>query len=430
MFKKIILTSLLGASSLLLAKVNVMVSIIPQQTFVEKIGGDKVNVTTMVRPGSDPHTYAPKPSQMVALSKAEVYFPIKVEFEKAWLDKFIYHNKSMKIADMTKGITFIELDKPKYAYSNTQKTETLPYEWLGLFELKKGTYTWSFAKVSGRYADPKMKFLMLKAEGNSTQDIKDYKNKAKTFFNHQNSLSVKDGNSLNAKERFYTLHFDETKEQTLFTLVIQKSGQYLFFTEHMPFEFEDKEHFLKDLVRNDIEPTLQEPKSGAHHHHHGGLDPHTWTVPSNVKIMAKNIYETLVTLDAENEVYYQENYKRFLEEIEQTDREIREILLSVPKGSQFMVFHPSWGYFAKAFGLVQLSVEVDGKEPKPRILKQIIDEARKQNIKAIFTQKEFSDKSAKVIARELNVKVIKETPLASNWSENLIKKAHAIANNQ
>jgi len=430
MFKKIILTSLLGTTSLLLAKVNVMVSIIPQQTFVEKIGGDKVNVTTMVRPGSDPHTYAPKPSQMVALSKAEVYFPIKVEFENAWLDKFIYHNQSMKIADMTQGITFVELDKPKYAYSNNEKSETLPYEWLGLFELKQGTYTWSFAKVSGQYADPKMKFLMLEAEGNSTQDIKDYKNRAKSFFNHQNSLSVKDGNSLNAKERFYTLHFDETKEQTLFTLDILKSGQYLFFTEHMPFEFEDKEHFLKDLARNDIEPTLQEPKSGAHHHHHGGLDPHTWTVPYNVKIMAKNIYETLVSLDAENEIYYQENYKRFLEEIEQTDREIREILLSVPKGSQFMVFHPSWGYFAKAFGLVQLSVEVDGKEPKPRILKQIIDEARKQNIKAIFTQKEFSDKSAKVIAHELNVKVIKETPLASNWSENLIKKAHAIANNQ
>lgn len=427
MFKKIVLSTLLATTALVASNVNVVVSIVPQQTFVKKIGGDKVRVTTMVKPGSDPHTYAPKPSKMVSLSKADVYFPIKVEFEKAWLDKFIYHNQKMLISDMTQGIGFMQLAKPSYAYSNEEKKEQLPYEWAGLFTLEKGTYQWSFAKVSGQYADPKMKFLMLQAKTNQTKFLSTDKEKATNFFNSQNTLSRKDGEKLNTQESFYTLHFDENKEQTIFTLEIQKRGNYLFFTKHMPFEFEANEHFLKDMARVDIEPIAQAPESGAHHHHHGGVDPHTWTVPANVKIMAKNIYETLVKLDAENESYYKENYQQFLEEIEQTDKSIQEILLAVPKGSQFMVFHPSWGYFAKAYDLVQLSVEVDGKEPKPRVLKQIIDEARKQNIKAIFTQKEFSDKSAKVIARELNIKVIQETPLAKNWSENLIKKANAIA---
>ena len=95
-----------------------------------------------------------------------------------------------------------------------------------------------------------------------------------------------------------------------------------------------------------------------------------------------------------------------------------------------MVFHPSWGYFAKAYGLIQLTIEIEGKDPKPKALQKIISQAQKEGIKAIFTQQEFSDKSARVIARELGINVIKETPLAKDWSANLIKKANAIANSR
>jgi len=146
--------------------------------------------------------------------------------------------------------------------------------------------------------------------------------------------------------------------------------------------------------------------------------------------MAKNIYDTLVEFDPENKNYFERNYSKFIEEINHTDEQIKDILSSLPKDSKFMVFHPSWGYFAKEYNLVQLPIEVEGKEPKPKILQKIIDEAKEQNVKAIFTQTEFSDKSAKVIANELKIKVIKETPLAKNWSENLIKMANAIANNK
>ncbi|CAA6818604.1 MAG: Zinc ABC transporter, periplasmic-binding protein ZnuA [uncultured Sulfurovum sp.] len=424
------LTLFILTANTLYAKVHAVVSILPQQTFVEKIGGDKVHVTTMVKPGSDPHTYAPKPSQMVALAKADIYFPIKVGFENAWLEKFAYHNQKMQFSNMTKGIKFMGLAKANYAYKAEKNNEKILYEWAGVFSLKKGTYYWSFSKVFGKYADPTMKFLMLQTTTKNDVLIVKYKKGAEALFHLTTPTLVKDADVLNSQQSFYQLSFDETKKETIFKLDIQESGNYLFFTEHMPFEFEDKEHFLKDTSNHNIEPIVSDPENASHHHHHGGLDPHTWTAPSNVKIMAKNIYETLVKLDNENENYYEENYKKFLEEIEETDRQIKEILLSVPQGSKFMVFHPSWGYFAKEYGLVQMSVEVEGKAPKPRILKQIIEEAHKQNIKAIFTQKEFSDKSAKVIAHELNIKVLKETPLARDWSTNLIKKANAIANNQ
>lgn len=423
MLKKIVLSGLLGAGSFLYANVNVVVSILPQQTFVEKIGGDKVNVTTMVKPGSDPHSYEPKPSQMVALSKAQLYFPIKIEFENAWLPKFKEQNAQMQFVQMIKGVKFLKM--PTHGIQIREKSG-LPFEWVGAFELKKGEYRWSFSKINGKYADSKMKFLMLQADIQNDNVIAVYKDEVKDIFETTQSTTVKDNDTIHANKKTYKLTFDETQNQTIFKLSIKEDATYLFFTERMPFDFEDKEHFLKDLARNDIEPVQSEPKASGHYH--GGKDPHTWTSPSNVKIMAKNIFDALLKIDAKNSAYYQTNYERFLEEIVRTDNSIKKTLSTIPQGSKFMVFHPSWGYFAKEYGLEQLSIEVEGKEPKPKTLRKIIDEAKKANIKAVFTQKEFSDKSAKALARELGIKVIKETPLAKEWSSNLIKMADAIAN--
>ncbi|CAA6807641.1 MAG: Unknown protein [uncultured Sulfurovum sp.] len=228
MFKKIVFSSMIGLNGFLYANINAVVSILPQQTFVEKIGGDQVHVTTMVKPGSDPHTYSPKPSQMVALSKADVYFPIKVEFENAWLDKFAYHNQTMKISDMTKGVNFIPLAKPSYSFEKKKSTQNILYEWAGIFKLKKGTYHWSFAKVSGKYADPKMKFLMLQVTGKNNEEIVKYKKSAEALFYSTEASIVRDGDILNAQQSFYELTFDETKDQTIFTLDIKQSGNYLF----------------------------------------------------------------------------------------------------------------------------------------------------------------------------------------------------------
>jgi zinc transport system substrate-binding protein len=72
-------------------------------------------------------------------------------------------------------------------------------------------------------------------------------------------------------------------------------------------------------------------------------------------------------------------------------------------------------------------VEVEGKSPKPRELVKLIKEAKEQKVKAIFTQPEFSDSSAKIIANELHIPVVKVSPMAPNWSENLVNIAKNIA---
>jgi ABC-type Zn uptake system ZnuABC Zn-binding protein ZnuA len=418
---------LLIINTFVYAKTNVIVSILPQQTFVEKIGGEQVNVTTMVKPGSDPHTYEPKPSQMRAISKADIYFPIGIEFEENWLSKFQDQNKKMKFVQMTTGINYLKMAEHSHDHGDHNEGSSIPFEWAGLFTLKKGTYTWSFAKLNSKYADEKMKMLILETEQNNGEGIESIEKNAISIFEKNSSSNKKDLASLTPSKTLYNITFNEKKDVTTVTINIKKDGNYVFFTEHMPFEFEKDEHFFKDISKNDVEPLASEPESDGHDHHNS-KDPHVWTSPANVKIMAKNIYTTLSNKDPKNKEYFKKNYIKFLQEITNTDMKIRKILVDLDAGSKFMVFHPSWGYFASDYSLIQMVIEVEGKEPKPKALQEIISKARKENIQAIFAQEEFSDKSAKVIASQLNIKVVKETPLALHWSENLIKMANAIAN--
>lgn len=282
--KKIFLLSLflfLFLPSFSFGKLNVVVSIEPQKEFLEKIGGDLVDVHVMVKKGSNPHTYEPKPKDMKTISEANIYFAIGIEFEEIWLEKFASQNSKMLVVDSTRDI-------------NKQKME---------------------------------------------------------------------GHAHHHKEK----------------------------------------------------------------HHEDGLDPHVWVSPKNVKIVAKNMALSLKKVDIENANKYEKNLESFLKEIDALDKKIVEILKNSKKGAKFMVFHPAWGYFARDYGLIELAVEVDGKEPKPKELLNLIKEVKEENIKVIFTSPEFSMKSAKIIAKESGIEVVPISPLSSNWAENLIFFATNIA---
>ena len=169
---------------------------------------------------------------------------------------------------------------------------------------------------------------------------------------------------------------------------------------------------------------------GENDHKHdseNNLDPHVWLSPKNGKIIAKNIYDTFVNLDSKNKNYYTMNYKKILKEIEETNTKINNILLKTDDMAKFIVFHPSWGYFAKDYRLTQVALELGGKKPKAKHIQNIIKETKKDYFKVIITAPEFSDNIAKTIAHESGIDVVKISPLAQNWSENLLKFAKAVA---
>ena len=155
-------------------------------------------------------------------------------------------------------------------------------------------------------------------------------------------------------------------------------------------------------------------------------DPHIWLSPLLVKNMVTEIEVALSKEKPEREKIFKINHTALAQELDMLDQEIRDILAN-GKTRSFMVFHPAWSYFAEAYGLEQISIEHNGKEPGPRSLQEIINRGKKSNIKTIFVQKQFGLSVAKNIAKMIGATIQEMDPLAENYFENMRKTAKAIS---
>ena len=161
-------------------------------------------------------------------------------------------------------------------------------------------------------------------------------------------------------------------------------------------------------------------------HHHGesskveedGFDPHIWLSPVLVKKQAALIAASLKEFLPNHATQLENNLAGFQVRLDALDAQLHQIL-DGKKGLRFMVFHPSWGYFARNYGLVQIPIEIEGKGPKSSQLRELILFAREEGIKVIFAQPQFSSKSAELVAREIDGQVISVDPLAEDWLTNM-----------
>jgi len=154
------------------------------------------------------------------------------------------------------------------------------------------------------------------------------------------------------------------------------------------------------------------------HHHHGGTDPHIWNSLSNAIIIVGNIRDSLVTLDPAHAAEYRKNAAVYIVKLNQLKKQLAKQLIAV-ENKKFIVFHPSFAYFAADYGLQEIAVEVNGKEPSAKELAQLIDEAKEEKVKVIFASPQFSAKSAKVIAQAIGGQVVFVDPLAHGYLENI-----------
>ena len=251
---------------------TVFVSIAPQKYFVERIGGDEVQVEVMVNPGESPATFNPNPKKMSQLANAKLYFSIGVPFEKVWISRIKNIQPKLKVVPLNKKI----------------------------------------------YIAP------------------------------------------------------------------------------------------------------------SSHPQHDEGDPHIWLSPPLVKIMAAEIEASLSRQRPEKSDFFKINYQTLIKEIDKLDQEIQQVFAK-GKNRTFMVFHPAWTHFAKAYGLEQISIENQGKEPGPRALQRIINKGKKLNIKVIFVQKQFGLSVAKKIAKMIGATVKEMDPLTENYMDSMRNTAKAIS---
>ncbi|MDR0393683.1 MAG: zinc ABC transporter substrate-binding protein, partial [Tannerella sp.] len=164
------------------------------------------------------------------------------------------------------------------------------------------------------------------------------------------------------------------------------------------------------------------------HHHHHDHDPHIWTSIKGAKTISANILKALVTLDPQNQTDYQSNYNRLTQRLDTLQKTLHKQLEHLPSRS-FIIYHPALTYFADEFGLKQHSIENDGKEPSPALLKQLIEETRTEKTRIVFIQMEFDRKHAEQIARETGAKTITINPLDYQWEKQIKTIANALSEN-
>ena len=174
-----------------------------------------------------------------------------------------------------------------------------------------------------------------------------------------------------------------------------------------------------------VELIVGEPVKHGDHFHDGGTDPHTWLSLKSAKIIIKNTYNTITRTDSSLTKAFVNNYIQMINEIDEADEYISN-LLKPYEGEKFLIYHPALTYFARDYGLIQIPLELDGKNPSPAHVKKVIDIAKENNIKVIFIQKEFDENNAKTLASEIGGKIIQINPLSTNWLENIINIAEKL----
>ena len=158
----------------------------------------------------------------------------------------------------------------------------------------------------------------------------------------------------------------------------------------------------------------------------GKRDPHIWLSPKRAKVMVKVIAETMAGLDSDNAQTYQSNAEAFVKEIDRVDAEIAEAFAAI-HNKTFIVFHPAYGYFADDYGLSMYALEEDGKEATPQHLQSMIDLAKADNIKVIFSQAEIDCRQPDAFAEEIGGEKVILEPLSDDYIANLERMAEAIS---
>ena len=143
--------------------------------------------------------------------------------------------------------------------------------------------------------------------------------------------------------------------------------------------------------------------------------------------MREIVMDTETTgLDPAQEDAYRAGHADFAAELDALDAELRALLAEVPS-RRFMVYHPAWGYFADAYGLTQVAIEREGKEPGAKALAGLINQARREGVRVILVQPQMNPQAAEQVARAVGGTVASADPLAADYAASLRRVARLIA---
>lgn len=157
----------------------------------------------------------------------------------------------------------------------------------------------------------------------------------------------------------------------------------------------------------------------------GIVDPHTWMSATNAAIIARNICEALTNIDKRDSLYFKQNLAQLLDEITRVDEDVK-LALARTKSRSFLIYHPILTYFARDYGLTQIPMEQEGREPSAAQLQQVITQARQQGARTFFVQKEFGEHNVAIVAKNAGTQTVPINPLGYDWSKEMQNIANAL----
>jgi len=509
---------------------RVAVTIPPQREWVERIGGDNIDVVVMVPPGEDPHTFEPDPGLMQKLSDADIYFKLGsgMEFEERYMDNIKDQNPDMVVVDASEAINLRHFGDAhvqeigKFEIVDRSVGDIAAYvhsdHWHGsLPEVNVGEHIslganiedpegneipldgdhyelrvdlagganqgvvsfhqhtdhvhivgetqghtrvvfqlWDHDRVE--YQTPSITVFV--GEGEHEDDISEFQiiDRSKdevTAYVHGDhwhgslpevnvgehislgaNIQDAEGNEIILDGDHYELRVDlaEGADEGIVSfhqhtdhvhIVGDTEGQtevafQLWHDGHVEYETPSIAVFVEEEQKM-VHGTF----SLTSHDHNEGADPHTWMSLTKAEKMIEHLVNKIVEVDPDNEELYRENAADYIAELQGLHQNISENMAPY-RGEKFLIYHPSMGYFADDYRLVQLAIEIEGEDPGPGQIAGIIDIAKEEDIRIIFVSPQFDDSAAKTIAEEIDGEVKSLNPLSDGYLDNIEQIARAL----
>jgi len=320
-------------------KLSVFVGLPPYAYLVQRIGGERVHVGTLLEAGRDAHSFALSPRQSLALGRAQLIFVAGMPFERAVAAR-LHRAANLKVVDVAQGLQKRPLDCSHSGHSHHVNV------------LAEDSHPHNAADIAAASA--------------------------------QSGISNSDHPEPSSSE---SAHQPSEPEH-----------QHIECCPHCHAEATDSD----------------------------SQDPHVWLSPPLLKKQAQNIAAALIEVDPAGAEQYRANLESLLAELDGLHTRIAE-LLRAHRGRAFYVFHPAFGYFAETYGLRQVAIELGGKPPTQRQLRELIHQAAEDRPAAIFVQPQYDSRAAKIIADAIGAEVVVVDDLAFDVTANLEQIAQKIA---
>lgn len=207
----------------------------------------------------------------------------------------------------------------------------------------------------------------------------------------------------------------ETFEPTPKQVTSFSDAEFIFSTGIIDFEQSLVERIDDDAevvnLSNGIELIAGSCSHGNHKHKHG-VDPHIWTSPRALRTMVTNAHKAIMAHYPDS-VKYTEATGRLLERIDALDNYCAT-RIKAEGVEAMMIYHPAYTYYARDYGIEQIAIEHDGKEPSLRQTTALIEKAKEHGVKAILRQPQYSEDKVRAIANDAGAEIITTDPLAED----------------